>query len=117
MKRRCVVIGGGADVPSALYEVTTDVAAADLAIVDGVWFSRLRPLGGLADDDAILRHLRDRGILDFSDLDRLNLDELAAAPGISRHALHRFVRDLSRSGRHPDPNQLQEFIIRRGIFV
>lgn len=117
MKRRCVVIGDGAEVPPDLYEVTSDIPAADLVIVDGVWFSRLRPLGGIVDDESILRHLRERGILDFSDLDRLDLDALAGAPGVGRHALHRFVRELSRSGRYPDSNRLQEFIIRRGIFV
>ncbi|HVG23247.1 MAG TPA: helix-hairpin-helix domain-containing protein [Thermoanaerobaculia bacterium] len=117
MKRRCVIVGAPAEVPPELYEITADIAGADIAIIDGVWFSRLRPLGGIADDEAIAQHLRERGVLDFADLERLNLDELAAAPGVGRQALHRFVRDLSRSNRYPDANRLQEFIIRRGIFV
>lgn len=119
--RTCVVIGEGAtNIPREHYQVTTDraaIATADLLILDGVWFTRLRPLGGLADDEAILQFLRERGILEVSDLGRLNLDELAAAPGVGRQPLHRFVRELSRGGRYPDTNRLQEFIIRRGIFV
>ena len=125
MKRKCVVIGAdearaAADIPRELYDVTTDRAAiptADVLVIDDVWFSRLRPLDGLADDEAILRHLRERGILETADLGRLNLDELAAAPGVTRQPLHRFIRELSRSGRYPDTNRLQDFIIRRGIFV
>ena len=113
--RRCVVIGAAVEVPRGLYEITTDVATADIAIVDGVWFSRLRPLDGMADDESLLAYLRERGILEVSDLGRLDLDDLAAHVG--RQPLHRFIRELSRSGRHPDANRLQEFIIRRGIFV
>jgi hypothetical protein len=115
MKRRCAIVGRPVEVSSDLYEITTDVAAADIVIVEGVWFSRLRPLD--ADDDAIAAYLRERGILEPHDLDRLNLDELAMAPGVGRQALHRFIRDLSRSGRYPETNRLQDFIIRRGIFV
>jgi hypothetical protein len=114
MKRRCVIVGKSVDVPDA-YEITTNIAEADIAIVDGVWFSRLRPLD--TDDEAIAGFLRERGILESEDLKRLDLDELATSPGVGRQALHRFVRDLSRSGGYPDANRLQEFIIRRGIFV
>jgi hypothetical protein len=124
MKRTCVVVPAdealAGTIPRELYDVITDRAAiptADVLVIDGVWFSRLRPLEGMSDDEAILRHLRERGILETSDLGRLNLDELAAAPGVTRQPLHRFIRDLSRSGRYPDTNRLQEFIIRRGIFV
>ncbi|HYC90646.1 MAG TPA: hypothetical protein VEO54_15630 [Thermoanaerobaculia bacterium] len=125
MKRTCVVVATdpeatAASIPRELYDVTTDraaIPAADVLVIDGVWFSRLRPLEGMSDDEAILLHLRERGILETSDLGRLNLDELAAAPGVTRQPLHRFIRDLSRSGRYPDTNRLQEFIIRRGIFV
>ncbi|HEX6082903.1 MAG TPA: hypothetical protein VF266_00155 [Thermoanaerobaculia bacterium] len=109
-----------AAIPRELYDVTTDRAAlatADVLVIDDVWFSRLRPLDGLADDEAILRHLRERGILETSDLPRLDLDALATAPGVTRQPLHRFIRELSRSGRYPDTNRLQEFIVRRGIFV
>jgi hypothetical protein len=114
MKRRCVIVGPSVELPDA-YEVTQDVATADLAIIDGVWFAKLRPLD--TDDEAIASFLRDRGILEEKDLTRLDLDELAHAPGVTRQALQRFVRDLSHSGRYPDANRLQEFIIRRGIFV
>ncbi len=114
MKRRCVIVGKGVDLPGT-YEVTTDVQSADIAIVDGVWFAKLHPLD--TDDEAIATFLRNRGILEEKDLNRLDLDELAHAPDVTRQALHRFVRDLSRSGRCPDANRLQEFIIRRGIFV
>lgn len=125
MKRKCVVIAADeeravAAIPRELYDVTTDRAAlatAAVLVIDDVWFSRLRPLDGMADDEAILRHLRERGILETADLPRLNLDELAAAPGVTRQPLHRFIRELSRSGRYPDTNRLQEFIIRRGIFI
>jgi len=118
--RRCVVIGEPVDVPREVYDVSTDrgtLPDADLVIVDGVWFARLRPLDGMAGDEAIERHLRDRGILEIADLPRLDLDELALAPDVTRHALHRFVRELARSGRHPSPDRLQDFIVRRGIFV
>jgi hypothetical protein len=130
--KTCVVIAAddergaaaAAGVPRDFYEVTTDraaVATADLLVIDGVWFSRLRPLSGIIEagaiDEAILRHLRERAILEAADLLRLDLDALAAAPGVTRQPLHRFVRELARSGRFPDPDRLQEFIVRRGIFV
>ena len=128
--RTCVVVAAdeqqaaatAASIPRELYSVTTDRAAiptADVLVIDDVWFTPLRPLAGIVDpaavDDTILRHLRERGILEASDLGRLNLDQLAADAG--RQALQRFVRELSRSGRYPDPERLQQFIIRRGIFV
>jgi hypothetical protein len=118
--RRCVVIGPDVAVPRDLYEVTNDPAAipsADIVIVNGVWFTRLRPLDGMADDEAILGYLRDRGILEVADLPRLELDDLASSPGVTRQSLHRFVRELAHSGRHPQPDRLQDFIVRRGIFV
>jgi hypothetical protein len=130
--KTCVVIAAdeeraaaaAAAVPREFYDVTTDraaVATADLLIVDGVWFSRLRPLSGIVDagavDEAILRHLRERAILEVTDLSRLDLDALAAAPGVTRQPLQRFVRELAHSGRFPEPGRLQEFIVRRGIFV
>lgn len=125
MKRKCVVIAADeeravAAIPRERYDVTTDRAAlatADVLVIDDVWFTRLRPLDGMADDEFIVRHLRERGILELSDLARLELDELAAAPGVTRQPLHRFIRELSRSGRYPDTNRLQDFIVRRGIFV
>ena len=118
--RRCVVIGEATAVPRDLYEVTTDrnaIATADLVIVDGVWFARLRPLGGLTEDPALVRYLLEHGILETGDLQRLDLDHLALAPGITRQALHPFVRELARSGRFPQPDRLQDFVIRRGIFL
>lgn len=128
--RTCVVVAAdeeraaamAAAIPRELYSVTTDraaIATADVLVIDDVWFTRLRPLAGIIDaaavDDAILRHLRERGILEAADLGRLNLDELAAE--VARQPLQRFVRELSRSGRYPDAERLQQFIIRRGIFV
>ena len=130
--KTCVVIAADEEraaiaakgVPREFYAVTTDRAAivtADLLIIDGVWFTRLRPLSGIVEagavDEAILRHLRERAILEAADLSRLDLDALAAAAGVTRQSLHRFVRELAHSGRFPEPDRLQEFIVRRGIFV
>lgn len=77
------------------------------------------PLAGVIDSSAmdahVRAHLERRGILAESDLPRLDLDELASAVG--RPALHRFVRELARSGRYPHAEQLQDFLVRRGIFI
>jgi len=81
--------------------------------------SVVAPLSGVLDDaalDAAVRgHLERRGIVRESDLARLDFEDLAA--DVPRPALHRFVRELARSGRYPDPAKLQEFLIRRGIFI
>jgi len=77
------------------------------------------PLAGVIDSAAIDAHVRAhlerRGILGESDLPRLDLDDLAADVG--RPALHRFVRELARSGRYPHEQKLQDFLIKRGIFI
>ena len=77
------------------------------------------PLAGVIDSAAIDAHVRSHlerhGILGESDLPRLDLDDLAAAVG--RPALQRFMRELARSGRYPHEQKLQEFLVRRGIFV
>jgi hypothetical protein len=77
------------------------------------------PLAGVIDAAAIDAHVRThlerRGILGESDLPRLDLDDLAADVG--RPALHRFVRELARSGRYPHEQKLQDFLVKRGIFI
>lgn len=125
--KTCVVIAQDADrITATIPDVYTvlppeQIASADLIIMDingeAVWLTRLRPLAAIANDldDTVAQYLRTHGILETGDLPRLNLDELAAA--VTPRALQRFVRDLSRSGRYPDATRLQEFIVRRGIFV
>ena len=77
------------------------------------------PLAGVIDSAAIDAHVRAhlerRGILGESDLQHLDLDALAADVG--RPALHRFVRELARSGRYPHEEKLQDFLVKRGIFI
>ncbi len=77
------------------------------------------PLAGVIDAAAIDAHVRThlerRGILAESDLTRLDLDDLAA--DVARPALHRFVRELARSGRYPHEQKLQDFLVKRGIFI
>ena len=77
------------------------------------------PLAGVIDAAAIDAHVRThlerRGILAESDLPHLDLDDMAASVG--RPSLHRFVRELARSGRYPNQQKLQDFLVRRGIFI
>jgi len=77
------------------------------------------PLAGVLDSAAmdahVSAHLERRGILAESDLPRLDLDDLAA--DVPRPTLHRFVRELARSGRYPHQQKLQDFLIKRGIFI
>jgi hypothetical protein len=77
------------------------------------------PLAGVIDaaaiDAHVRAHLERRGILAESDLPRLDLDDLAA--DVARPALHRFVRELARSGRYPHEQKLQDFLVKRGIFI
>ena len=77
------------------------------------------PLAGVIDAGAIDAHVRAhlerRGILAENDLPRLDLDELATDVG--RSGLQRFVRELARSGRYPHEQKLQDFLVRRGIFI
>ena len=129
--KRCVILAADPDraaaiaasVPAEVYEIVSNdqTATADLLLLDAngatVWFTRLRPLSAVSDqlDDAVAQYLREHGILEVADLPRLNLDQLAAAVG--PRALQRFVRDLAHSGRYPNGDFLQEFIVRRGIFI
>lgn len=77
------------------------------------------PLAGVVDsaamDAGVRTHLERQGILGEGDLGRLDFDALAAEVG--RPALHRFVRELARSGRYPHEQKLQDFLVRRGIFI
>lgn len=130
--KTCVVVAATPERAAAIaasiprvYDVrpVEHLASADLVVMDvngeAVWLTPLRPLATITEthDEAITRYLREHGILEVADLARLNLDELATAPNVGPRALGRFVRDLSHSGRHPDAARLQEFIVRRGIFV
>jgi hypothetical protein len=79
------------------------------------------PLEGVVAPEAMHQPVSDylatNGIHAEQDLARLDLNALAAAPGVTRESLTRFVRALARSGRYPDADALQEFLVRRGIFV
>ena len=79
------------------------------------------PLAGVVPAEALDDHVRAflgrNGISSVADLGRLRLDDLAAAPGVTRHALTRFVRELARSERYPDTAALQDFLVRRGMFI
>ncbi|HKO58657.1 MAG TPA: hypothetical protein VJ276_22515 [Thermoanaerobaculia bacterium] len=77
------------------------------------------PLAGIVNamDDALRAFLEQHDILTAADLRRLDLDALAQAPNVTRQALRAFLRDLDRSGRFPDPEAMQQFLIRRGIFI
>ena len=76
------------------------------------------PLGGVIDSRRSTRTCARissaRGIIAESDLPRLDLGELAS--DVARPALHRFVRELARSGRYPHEEK-QDFLVRRGIFI
>lgn len=130
--KTCVVVANDPERAAAIaasipkiYDVRPleQLASADLIVMDvngeAMWLTRLRPLAAITDthDEAIARYLREHGVLDVADLAGLHLDELAAAPGVTPRALGRFIRDLSHSERYPDATRLQEFIVRRGIFV
>ena len=79
------------------------------------------PLAGVvapdAMDEPVRAFLGTNGIATARDLGRLRLDDLAVAPGVTRHSLTRFVRELARSERYPDAAALQDFLVRRGIFI
>jgi hypothetical protein len=105
--RRTVMIDG---------EMTRDSLAAAIANAVRPFAP---PLEGVIDSAAmdahVHKHLERRGILAESDLPRLDLDDLAA--DVPRPTLHRFVRELARSGRYPNQQKLQDFLIKRGIFI
>jgi hypothetical protein len=79
------------------------------------------PLAGVVPAEAMNEPLRtflgSKGIVSAGDLKRLRLDDLIAAPGVTRQALTRFVRELAKSERYPDAEALQDFLVRRGIFI
>jgi hypothetical protein len=100
--------------------VDRDVSRDDLlAMIRGATRPFAPPLAGVIDaaaiDGHVRAHLERRGILAEGDLPRLDLDDLAAS--VARPALHRFVRELARSGRYPHQEKLQDFLVRRGIFI
>jgi hypothetical protein len=84
-------------------------------------FAASVPLAGVvtaeAMDEPVRAFLAGKGIRSAGDLGRLRLDDLVTAPGVTRQALTRFVRELARSERYPDPDALQDFMVRRGIFI
>jgi hypothetical protein len=84
-------------------------------------FTGGEPLAGVVSpealDEPVRTFLGQNGIASAADLVRLRLDDLAAAPGVTRHALTRFVRELAKSERYPDAAALQDFLVRRGIFL
>ena len=90
-----------------------------LAMIEAAARPFAPPLAGVVDSAAIdarvSAYLERRGILAQNDLPRLDLDDLAAEVG--RPALHRFVRALARSGRYPHEQKLQDFLVKRGIFI
>lgn len=79
------------------------------------------PLSDLLDpaaiSDPVRRSLQQQRVFTAADLERLDLDALVKAPGMTRFTLTAFVKALSRSERYPKPDALRDFIIRRGIFV
>lgn len=79
------------------------------------------PLQGTIAADAIAPAVRDyltvNRIQTAKDLGNLELNALAAAPGVTRESLTKFVRALARSERYPHADALQEFLVRRGIFI
>ncbi|HEX6095514.1 MAG TPA: hypothetical protein VF432_04240 [Thermoanaerobaculia bacterium] len=100
--------------------VDRDVTREELlARIDAATRPFAPPLAGVLDaaaiDAHVRAHLERRGILAESDLPRLDLDDLAA--GVGRPSLHRFVRELARSGRYPHEQKLQDFLVKRGIFI
>ncbi|HEX8254511.1 MAG TPA: hypothetical protein VF846_15310 [Thermoanaerobaculia bacterium] len=116
MEKKCVVI--------AAAEFADQIRAALEPLDFAVHFvagDPSRPLDGVVSADAIDDRVRDylasNAILAAKDLGRLDLNELASAPGVTRPALTRFVRELARSNRYPDAAALQDFLVRRGIFT
>lgn len=112
--RRAVLVEAGATAETLAATIRdAGVPFADVPRRSGL------PLEGVVDpasmDPAVRDHLERRGIITSTDLAQLNLDDLAA--NVSRPALQRFVRELARSGRHPRPDVLKDFLVRRGMFI
>jgi hypothetical protein len=84
-------------------------------------FIALEPLAGVVSSDAMHENVRDflvrANVIGPKDLARLNLDALATAPGVDHRSLARFVRALAKSERYPNAEVLQDFLVRRGIFI
>ncbi|HET7437370.1 MAG TPA: hypothetical protein VFN10_21875 [Thermoanaerobaculia bacterium] len=115
MGKRAIVTGG------ALPYDDASAPAGEAVLPFAALFAHAAVLKGVVDAAAIEPPVRDylaaHGILSARDLERLDLDALAAAPSIGRTALRRFVRELAKSERYPDAEKLKEFLVRRGIFV
>lgn len=81
----------------------------------------LEPLTGVVTSESMNEPVRDflvrANVIGAKDLGRLNLDALAAAPGVDHRSLSRFVRALAKSERYPNAEMLQDFLVRRGIFI
>ena len=113
--------------PEAAYVLGVAHGMGKAAVNDEAEIDRARPVWAAAPLTDILepaaigepvRHyLQSQKIFVARDLGSLDLDGLAAAPGMTRHALTAFVRALAHSERFPDADKLRDFIIRRGIFV
>jgi hypothetical protein len=84
-------------------------------------FVAVEPLAGVVSADSMNDSVRDylvrANVIAPKDLGRLNLDALASAPGVDHRSLARFVRALAKSERYPNAELLQDFLVRRGIFI
>jgi hypothetical protein len=118
------VAADSSDDPHVAYALGLAHGLGKPAIIDGgaparPFRPRGAPLAGVVDelDAAVRAYLEQHDILTAADLRRLKLEELAQAPDVTRHALRAFLKELDRSGRYPDPEAMQQFLIRRGIFI
>ena len=89
--------------------IVDDPRKVDLQSASNPFFGK--PLQLRAVDPTVQAYLEAHGI---TTADQLNLDDLAAA--VPRNALRAFLRELERS-RAYDEKKLQDFMIRRGIFL
>ncbi len=89
--------------------IVDDPGKIDLESASNPFFGKPLRLGTV--DPSVQAFLDERGIMTA---DQLDLDELAAAVG--RNALRGFLRELMRT-RSYDEKVLQQFMIRRGIFL
>jgi len=89
--------------------IVEDPRKIDLQNASNPFFGKRLQLGGI--DPGVQAFLDERGI---TTADQLDLDELAGA--VSRNALRGFLRELVRT-RSYDEKALEQFMIRRGIFL
>ena len=89
--------------------VVDDSRKIDLQSASNPFFGKRLQLGSV--DPAVQAYLDEYGI---ATADQLSLDDLAAA--VSRNALRGFLRELVRTKSY-DEKALQDFMIRRGIFL